>query len=256
MQRLLLKVILVFLILFSSPLYGKRFKSSYVTFKVSYDWICKSFGVDWVCHHRLNKGDKPTFMLITAKEGSNSDQVNDYIKIFNEEQAAGLKKIHVKTILVNRHVWVDNFVKNSISDKMFSRYTATVCCNRTKAKIHVLIGFHAHKKSYTKYAREFLRSIKSLQLTENTEEALKKIKKQTDQQRRDMLSYIEKILMEIDSDENTKRERNKINFDLLFNVLFFGIILIFMAVLIYSLKRKNKSNTRNMSGYQKKKRIK
>ena len=240
MQYFLSKAILVFLVLFSSPLYGKKFKSSYVTFEVGYDWTCKSFGVDWVCHHYLNKGDKPSFMLITAKEGISSDQVNTYVKIFNEEQTASLKKIHVKKILVNRHVWVESFFQNSILDNVFSRYTATVCCDKTKAKIHVLIGFHAHKENYTKYAREFLRAIKSLQLIENMEEILKQIRKQTDQHRRDMLSYIERILLETDSDENANRRKNKINSDLLFSLLFFGVIFFSLFALIYFFKNKRK----------------
>ena len=234
------KALPVFLILFSSPLYGKRFKSSYVTFDVSYDWTCKSFGVDWICHHSLHRGAQPAFMLITAKEGSRSDHAGMYIQVFNRELMA-YSKIHTRKILVNRHTWVESFYRDSLLGDLFNRYVATVCCDKEKTKIHVVIGFHAHKGIYAKYTREFLRSIKSLRLIGNLKETLEQIRRQSAQQRRDMMAYIERILLETNMErEKLLKGREKYNF--LFSLLFFGIIPICFSVLIYSFYRKKRKS--------------
>ena len=85
---------------------------------------------------------------------------------------------------------------------MFSRYVSTVCCDDSEAKIHTLIGFHAHEENFTKYSSQFLRAIKTLRLVEDIRETLAKIRNQTGQQKKDMLSYIEKILMEEEDLDN------------------------------------------------------
>ena len=63
-------------------------------------------------------------------------------------------------------------------------------------KIHVLLGFHAHEQNYPQYSSQFLKVIKTLKFIDNVKETLEKIKGQKAQQKKDMLSYIEKILME------------------------------------------------------------
>ena len=185
----------LFLVFFVFPSYGKTFLSSYVTFDVGDNWTCKSFGVDWICHHYFHPGAKPALMLITAKEGKSKDDLNLYFQIFNQQKDSA-QKIHVNKISVYSHNWLDAFYKNYLFNNMFSRYVATVCCAGEIAKIHVLVGFHAHEENYTKYSSQFLRSIKTLKLVSDVRETLKKIRSQTSQQKQDMLSYIEKILLE------------------------------------------------------------
>ena len=228
------KTIPIILIFFSFSLYGKKFKASYVKFDIEYDWVCKSFGVVewWVCHHYLHKGAKPSLMLITAKEGNTSDNLNLYIQTSNEEQTINSKKIHVKKILVNHQVWVESFYRNSVLKNVFSRYVATVCCDEMQSKIHILIGFHAHKENYTKYSSEFLKSIKSLRLSKNLKEVLAQIGKPTDKQKQDMLSYIERILFNSDLERDIPIQKNQKS-PAVWVSLFIGFILVLSAILLY-----------------------
>ena len=241
-KSFLLKIVPIFLMLFAFPLYGKKiFRSPYVSFDIGNNWVCKSFGVDWVCHHYLYKEAKPSLMLITAKEGKSSDNLNLYTQAFNKNQTASSKKIHTNKISVNRHAWIESLYKNDLLKSMFNRYVATVCCDKTNAKIHIFIGFHAHQENYTKYSNEFLRSIKTLKLASNLSKALEQIRKQTDQQKKDMLSYIERILSE--SEGNRGIQKNNKNSDLLINLLFLGFILFLAGFLFYFLYYKNKKKT-------------
>ena len=234
------KILSLFLILCSFPLYGDQFKSPYVTFDIGYNWTCKSFGINWVCHHYQHKGAKPALMLITAREGLQADDLNIYIQTFEKEekQAVNSQKIHIKKVLVNRHTWVDSFYKNSVVKNVYSRYTATVCCKETKVRIHVLIGFHAHKGVYAKYAREFLRSIKSLRLSNDLKQTLSQISGQTDEQKKNMNSYIESILFEIGGEGNN----NKRGYSLLPYLLLAGLIsgLFFLSFYFFYYKKKIK----------------
>ena len=248
------KAILVFLILFSFPLHGKMFKESYVEFSIGYDWICKSFGVDWVCHHYLQKGVKPALMLITAKEGISSDNLSVYEQAFNEDQTTYSKKIYVKKIMVNRHTWVESFYQDNILNGVVSRYVATVCCEKIRAKIHILVGFHAYKENYEKYSREFLRSIKSLRLGENLQETLEQIRRQTDQQKKDMLSYIEQILFEADEEDDLPILEDKKHFGILSKLSFFGFILIIFATVFYFFYYKKRKTIRKRSSRSRRKR--
>jgi len=230
------KALPVFLILFSFSLYAKRFKAPYVKFDIKYDWTCKSFGVDWVCHHRLHREARPAFMLITAKEGSHSDHTGMYIQVFNRKLTP-YSKVHTRKILVNRHTWLESFYRDSLLGDLFNRYVATICCDKAKVKIHVLIGFHAQRGSYIEYAREFLRAIKSLRLSGNLEETLEQIRRQSAQQRKDMMAYIKRILLETDTELKSREE-----YKFLFSLLFFCIIFICFAALVYFLYRKKGKN--------------
>lgn len=235
-----IQVITVLLLLFSFSAGGKMFRAPYVEFNVGYDWTCKSFGTDWVCHHRLHSGAKPALMLITAKEGPSSDSIHHYTQSFNQEQTA--QKIHIKKIIVNRHTWVESFYKNIILQNMFGRYIATVCCPNMTANIHVFIGFHAHMENYIKYSSEFLKSIKSLRLSKNLKEVLAQISGQTTQQKQDMLSYMERILLEPNLEENALRRDNKKNPLLLWAlwaVLFLVPVLGFFFFFYYRKRRRN-----------------
>lgn len=256
----LLKIIPVVFILFAFPLHGKKlFKTPYVSFYIGEDWICKSFGVDWVCHHYLHKGAKPALILITAKEGSSLDKQDFYMQVFNQNQTGFLKKNYVRRIMVHRQTWVESFYQGNFLKDIFSRYVGTVCCDKTKEKVHIFIGFHAYEENYTKYANQFLMAIKSLRLSGKLKETIAQIRRQTDQQREDMLSYIEKILFEVDSEEETALQRNRTNLKLLVSLIIFGFILVGSAGLFYFLyyrKRKRKRKRRVRSRERKKRRKK
>lgn len=238
-RNVLIQIFGVFFLFFIPPSYGATFLSSYVTFDVGDHWTCKSFGVDWICHHYSHPGAKPALMLVTAKEGKSADKLNLYFQVFNQQKAS-IQKIHVNKISVHGHHWVDAFYKNHFLNNMFNRYVATVCCDSTDAKIHVLVGFHAHEENYTTYSSQFLRSIKTLKLVDDVRETLKTIRGQTDQQKRDMLSYIESILFEEDTTDsiNIKRDSRFGLFILVFLVFFVSMGLYYF----YYRKRRRQSH--------------
>lgn len=233
-RTLFLKIIPFLLILFALPTYGdKIFKAPYVNFKIKKSWTCKNFGVDWVCHHYINKKAKPALALITAKEGLPSDNIDMYLSGFSKsssKEGSDSKIIYTKKILINNHPWVDSFRKNSISKNVFSRYTATVCCDNISSKIHILIGFHAHQSNYTKYSEEFLKAIKTLTLSKNLKQTLRRIRSQTDQHKKEKLSYIQKLFLESDVEKDLHRQTNKNLEDYL---LWLILILLFAFTFIY-----------------------
>ena len=208
--KITLRSTLVFFLLFSLPSYGKRrwLDTPYVKFNIGEGWICKSFGVDWLCHHYLQKSKNPAFIVVTAREGLSSDKPEVYIQAFQQNQM-GIHRSRIRRISIHRQVWIESFQRYSILKDMLSRYVGTVCCDKSKEKFHVFISFFAHEEVYTKYANQFLRSIKSLQLTKNITEALEQIRRQTDEQRQNMMSYIEKILSEVDQEDSPALEKSK-----------------------------------------------
>ena len=246
---ILLRIIPVFLLLFSLPLYGKRrwLETPYVKFDIGENWTCKSFGVSWLCHHYLQKGKNPAIIIATASEGSGSDKPELYIKVFRQIQTVSLEKSRIQTIKVRKHPWIDSFQGDGFVPDMFSRYVATVCCEKSKEKFHIIVSFYAHKEVYTKYANQFLRSIKSLELAKNVTKTLERIRKHTDQDTRDMMSYLERILYESDSEGAPALENNKSGSRFLTGLLIFGFILLcsaFYFLYYRKIKRRRREESR------------
>ena len=239
---IILKIIPVFLLFFSLSSHGKRrwLETPYVRFDIGENWTCKSFGVNWICYHHFEKGKNPAVIIVMAGEGKSSDIPELYMKVFRQIH---LEKGRIQTIKVHRHPWVESFQRNSFIPNMFSRRVATVCCEKSKEKFHVIVSFYAHKEVYTKYANQFLRSIKSLELSTNVTRALEKIRKHTDQDTRDMMSYLEKILYESDTEEVPALENNQRGPGLLTGLLVFGFIL-FCSVFYFLYYRKRKGRRR------------
>ena len=250
----LLKLISVFLILFAFPLHGKqKFKSSFVSFDLGENWICKSFVVDWICHHYFQKGAKPALILITAKVGASSDNLDMYFQNFNQNQTSFFKKIYTKKISIHRQPWIENFDKNTRIN-LFSRQVVTICCDEGKEKVHVFIGFYAYEDVYTKYANQFLISIKSLRLSENVRQVIDQIRRQTDQHRANMASYLESILFETDNEDDIATQRKRKNFSFLITLFVFALILLCSAGAFYFFYyRKTKTKTKKTK-YRKKRR--
>ena len=106
---------------------------------------------------------------------------------------------------------------------------------------------------YTKYASQFLRSIKSLELSRNVTRALERIRKHTDQGARDMISYLERILYKSDSEDAPALENNKSDFGLLTGLLIFGFILLCSAFyFLYYRKRKRRKREKTRTRRSKK----
>lgn len=236
----LLKLTSIFFILFAFPLYGKtKFKAPYVSFDIGKDWICKSFGVDWICHHYIQKGERPALIIITAKEGVTSDNLDMYFQIFNQNQTAFSKRNYTKKISIHRQLWIENFDRNTKTN-LFSRHVVTVCCDKGKEKVHVFIGFYAYEELYTKYANQFLISIKTLRLSTNLRQIIDQIRRQTDQHRKNMASYIENILFETDREDDMAIRRQGKSFGFLITLFSVFILLCFAGAFYFFYYRKTK----------------
>ena len=233
------KALLFVLAFFSFSSRGKIFRAPYVSFDIEYDWICKSFGSDWVCHHYLYKGARPSFMLIAAKKGGNLDNsISHYSQMFKGESTGSLKPIHIKKILVNRHEWMESLYTNHSSIKIFNRYAATICCDSLPLKFHIMAGFYAYEENYTKYANEFLKSIKSLRLVKNIKSALKRIG-QTEKQRQEMLSYIEKILLDSDLEKSARPKKDEKTYTVFISLSALVIFILFFSLFYLFYYKKN-----------------
>lgn len=226
---------IIFFLIFSQITLAKNFLAPYVTFHIGDNWSCESFGVDWVCHHYLHDKAIPSLILVMAKEGVPSDNLNFYVNTFPKDQYP-----FVKIQNINGQKWVDTFFKKkyTVIKNMFDRYVATVCCDNTQEKIHVFTSFHVHSSNYDKYSNMFLRSIKSLKLVYDMRQALLQIKKQTKQQQKDMNDHISNIWLK------NQKQNQKTSFSFLKNknsqFIFYACGLIFFILVIMSFLQHSK----------------
>ena len=187
--------LIVFCFLFSVFCFsanGKVFRSPYVMFEIEDSWVCKSFRVNWVCHHYLGPNSLPAFIFTTARMADQSEKL-EFDKFETEEVSLLLSP--PRKVSINKHIWIDSFHQNSFYNNVLSRYERTICCEDFPEKFQVLVGFHAFKESYPKYADSFLKSVRSLSLlTSNLEEIRRLLKQQTSQQKKEMNDYIRNLL--------------------------------------------------------------
>ena len=213
----------LFFCLFSFVSFGKIFRCPYVMFEIEDSWECKSFGVNWVCHHYLNANSPPAFIFTTARMARSSEPLKFEEFEKNETSSSLIKP--AKKVSINKHIWIDSFHQNSFYGNTLSHFERTVCCDDMSEKFQVLVGFHAFRKNYSKYVSSFLKAIRSLNLlTENLEEIKRLLKQQTNQQGQDMNNYIQNILFE-SSEETAPMKKEK---------SFTGLLLLFCLVCLFS----------------------
>ena len=233
----------LFLCFFSFASLGKVFRSPYVMFEIEDSWTCKSFGVNWVCHHYLSSSNKPAFIFTTAQIVSGAEQL-EFDQIEKSESSSSLLS-SAKKASINGHVWIDSFHQNILYKNVLSRYERTVCCDDLPKKFQILVGFHAFKEDYPKYTISFLKAIRSLNLlTSNVEEIKRLLKQQTAKQKQDMNSYIQNILFENSSESAPiKKEKPALKMTLLvlFGLIFAGGIIYYRKKLLKKTLKRRRS---------------
>ena len=203
------RISLFFFLFFNFSSAGKVFRSPYVMFEIEDSWLCKSFGVNWVCHHYLGPNSPPAFIFTTARMAVKSEKL-EFNKFETEE--ASLLLSPSRKVSINKHVWIDSFHQNSFYNNVLSRYERTICCENLPEKFQVLVGFHAFKEGYPKYASSFLKSVRSLSLlTSNLEEIRRLLKRQTRRQKKEMNNYIQNLLFN-ENQELKPIEKESFNF--------------------------------------------
>jgi len=163
---------------------AKVFRNSYLSFELPDKWDCYLENTAWVCRYAISKSclgpnsnsllceeqrkkAREAIIILAAKEVGPKDSFNtyyDHLKeprpiILKDGKRSNSKIIHVKTISVEKHKWIDGMHLGSEIPHYYTRYLATM-----KGNISVLVTFSAHKLFYTKYSNEFFRSIKSLRV--------------------------------------------------------------------------------------------
>ena len=227
------RIPLFFFLFFSFFSTGKIFRSPYVMFEIEDSWICKSFGVNWVCHHYWGPNSPPAFIFTTARMADKSEKLE--FDEFETEKASLLLSPPRK-VSINKHVWIDSFHQNSFYNNVLSRYERTLCCENLPEKFQVLVGFHAFKEGYPKYASSFLKSVRSLSLlTSNLEEIRRLLKRQTSQQKKEMRNHIQDLLF---NESQELKPIKKEPFPLVLGLLFFLACSLLGAFYYYKRKKK------------------
>ena len=166
-------LVLSFALLSAFLVDAKIFTNSYLSFEMPENWNCKAFGTDWVCHSSLSKQQKEAMIILTAKQAGTLDTLESY-ESFLKKPRMGVTKAnrsfqskvhHSKQIFINGQGWVDSLHTASEIPNYFTRYVATVCCEKGSIKLGILVTYSAHKDHYSKYATDFLNSIESLRVS-------------------------------------------------------------------------------------------
>ena len=208
-------------------------------FEIGEAWTCKSFGLNWVCHHYISPNSPPAFIFATARLASPSEKLEwDPFEI--KESSPSLVS-PAKKVSINKQIWIDSFHQNSFYKNVLSRYERTLCCDNLPEKFQVLVGFHAFKDNYPRYAGVFLKAIRSLSLlTSNLEEIRRLLRKQNPQQTQEMNDYIQNILFENNPELSPVKKQKSFSY--------FFLLLLFVSFLLlgafYYKKRKAKKAPR------------
>ncbi|MBY0313922.1 MAG: hypothetical protein K2Q26_00250 [Bdellovibrionales bacterium] len=167
-------------LIFSFNAHAKLFSNSYVSFQLPPNWSCKVAGTEWVCRSSVGEDAKQAIIVLTAKEVGPNDNFayyNQYLKSSKTPKnrdgtvATQSKIMHLKTVQIANHPWVDGLHLGSLLPNFYSRYLVTI-----KDKIAVLVTFNAKKEFYTKYSKHFFDAINSLRVTATSGTAGKNIK--------------------------------------------------------------------------------
>ncbi len=174
------------------PAQAKLFKNSYIEFQLPHKWTCQLRNTVWVCRYKLSarckkstgkvcrkqiRKSKEAVIIFTAREASQVDSLKVYfdtLKDFRKVKKSSGKSsqskvIHIKTVNIKKHKWVDGMHQGSEIPHYYTRYLATV-----KGNIAVLVTFSAHKLFYTGYSNQFFRAINSLDIIASKASGIRK----------------------------------------------------------------------------------
>lgn len=159
---------------------AKQFSNSYVSFQLPPNWNCKVAGTEWVCRSSTGEDAKQAIIVLTAKEVGPNDNFayyNQYLKTTKTPKnrdgtvATQSKIIHLKSVQIGNHPWVDGLHLGSLLPNFYSRYLVTI-----KDKIAILVTFNAKKEYYSKFSQSFFDAINSLRVTATSANAGKNLK--------------------------------------------------------------------------------
>ncbi len=163
---------------------ARVFKNSYIQFELPNQWNCEMKEKAYLCRHKISKScikqpksepclkefkkSREAVIVFTAKEKSEVDNLEDYLRHFQEPKKIQMpngsttqsKVIHGKFVGIQGYKWIDAMHLSSELPHYYTRYIATI-----KGNIAVLVTFTSHKVYYTQYSNQFFNGIKSLAVT-------------------------------------------------------------------------------------------
>lgn len=154
-------------ILASLSLEAKVFRNAYVSFELPDSWKCNLENTEWVCRSEVSKESKEAIIILTAKEVGPTDSFAAYTQHLGTPQpsqgrgSTTLSRVVYppKEVKINDHIWIDGLHMASEVPNYFTRYLTTI-----KDRIAVLVTLSAHKDFYTKYSKDFFKSVMSLRV--------------------------------------------------------------------------------------------
>ena len=176
--------LLIAFFIFVSPAQAKLFKNSYISFEIPNTWSCKAFGTDWVCQNQTRKKRLEALITSTAKIAGRFDTLDQYLDYLQRpkrwqssrgEQIVSKKISTARRTFINKFPWIVSIHRNSEVKSYTTRYAGTVCCKNTSAKLGILVVLSAHEKHYTKYSRDFVKTVNSLKVMD-IEKAISKVR--------------------------------------------------------------------------------
>lgn len=153
----------------SLNLEAKLFRNAYVSFELpEATWNCSLEQTEWVCRSNDPKSSREAIIILTAKEVGPTDSFDAYNRHLSTSQPTAYKgqtggKSKVvypsKQVQINDHPWVDGLQLASEVPNYYTRYIATI-----KDQIAVLVTLSAHSDHYTKYSKDFFKTVQSLRV--------------------------------------------------------------------------------------------
>lgn len=160
---------LLFGLLLANPIHAKLFRNAYVSFELPEEnWACILEQTEWICRSTESRSKKEAVIILTAKEVGPSDSIDFYVKHLGVSQSTAFKvdpksKSKVvypsKQVMINDHNWVDGLHLASELPFYYTRYLATI-----KDQIAVLVTLSAHTEYYTRYSKDFFKTVQSLRV--------------------------------------------------------------------------------------------
>ena len=147
---------------------AKLFTNTYVSFELPPNWSCKITESEWVCGSQIKDKSSQAIIILTAKERGPADTLASYKAHLGRPKSVlqkgssvmrSAKVLHVKERSIANQVWVDGIHQGSEVPNFYTRYLATV-----KGRLAIILTFSAHKKHYTKYSHDFLKTIESIRV--------------------------------------------------------------------------------------------
>jgi len=149
-----LSMMLLFILIFGSTAYAKRFSSKYCEFELPSGWDCALEGSEYVCQSENADRKKESIIILAAKIRGEQDNLDEYMAYLKKPKEyflpGGKKQVsevkNIKLTKINDHQWVDALQLASEVPGFYTRYLATV-----KEDLGVAVTFSVSKDLYVSY---------------------------------------------------------------------------------------------------------